>query len=333
MSVHDRPLALSVLDRANTRVGASSSDVLRGVVDRAKHLEALGYRRVWAAEHHGVPGIAGSTPTLLMTAIAAATTRIRVGSGGIMLPAHQPLVVGEQIATLEALFPGRIDVGLGRSVGFTPAVREALRQSDDAASCFPDDLAELQLYLTGEASITMQPPNAAATPLYVLAHGASLDFAARAGLGVVVGGPSLVQLGPGDVHEGLARYRREFVPSAWFSDPAVIVSASVAIAETVEAARQLLLPEAWSLAHSRTSGSFDPLLPAAEIDLDRARPRERERVETNLGQALAGPLRDVAPRIRTLLDATGADELLVTGGMSDLEGRARSDEQLAELIA
>lgn len=179
---------VSILDRANVRE-SGEAEALAATVQRAKRVEQLGYHRFWVAEHHGVPGIAGSAPTVLMAAVAAQTEKIRVGSGGVMLPSHPPLVVAEQAATLQALFPGRIDLGIGRSVGFTPAVRAALRQNNDAGDRFDADVAELMSYLTGTAPITARPYDDGATPLFVLATGKGTAVAAAAGLAVVVGGP------------------------------------------------------------------------------------------------------------------------------------------------
>lgn len=170
---------ISILDRANNREGSTPAQALNAVIERARRAEELGYHRFWVAEHHAVPGIAGSTPTLLMAAIASRTERIRVGSGGVMLPNHQPLVVAEQAATLQALFPGRIDLGLGRSVAFTPAIRAALRQGKDAAERFGEDLAELLAYLGGTGAITARPPDRGATAPFVLAMGRGQEYAAR----------------------------------------------------------------------------------------------------------------------------------------------------------
>lgn len=334
-------LPVSVLDRANSLAGASDAEVLHGVIARARRAETLGYRRFWVAEHHGVPGIAGSAPTLLMTAIAAATDHLRVGSGGVMLPNHQPLVVAEQAATLEALFPGRIDLGLGRSVGFTPAVRRALRRDQEAAQRFPEDLAELLDFLGGTADITARPQDHAATPVFVLAAGQGLRWAAEAGLAVVVGGPSLFQRGTPDAplseHEGLARYRRDFRPSRWFPAPYVIASTTLAAADTPEAARDLVLPEAWALAQSRVAGEFRPLTPVAEIkallDAGSVTGRDRQRVKESLATGIHGTPDQVRRQVEELITFTGADELLVTGGMSDLPGQRRSDELVAGLFA
>ncbi|WP_413542450.1 MsnO8 family LLM class oxidoreductase [Citricoccus nitrophenolicus] len=321
-------LPVSLLDRANALAGVTESEVLHGVIARAQRVERLGYRRFWVAEHHGVPGIAGSTPTLLMTAVAGATERLRVGSGGVMLPNHQPLVVAEQAATLQALFPGRIDLGLGRSVGFTPAVRRALRRDRDAAQRFPEELAELLTYLGGTAAFTARPQDHAATPVFVLATGQGLRWAAEAGLAVVVGGPSLFQRGTPDAqvteHQGLARYRRDFRPSRWFPTPYVIASATLAVADTPQAARDLVLPEAWAL------------VPVAEIkalhDAGSVTARDEQRVAENLATGIHGTPEQVRRQVEELVAFTGADEVLVTGGMSDRAGQRRSDELVAELF-
>ncbi|MGP6174452.1 MsnO8 family LLM class oxidoreductase [Corynebacterium sp. A21] len=326
-------LRLSILDRANIRTGGESPDAaaLRAVVDRAIHTENLGFERFLVAEHHGVPGIAGSTPTLLATAVAAATTTIRVGTAGIMLPAHPPLVVAEQILTLAALFPGRIDAGIGRSLGFTPGVRGALRQSEDAAERFPADLAELLDFLQGAGAITARPQVSATPPVYVLANSRSIHAAAEAGLGVIVGGPKLFDRS-GSTHEGLAKYRKYFRPSALLSQPQAIIAANIAVAETTAQARQLLLPEAWALAMSRKIGSFEALRPAAELDLGQLRDRDRERVEHNIEGSIYGTPDEVDAQLAELIEFTGVSEVVATGGMQDLSGQAHSDELLAGLL-
>ncbi|WP_159553538.1 MsnO8 family LLM class oxidoreductase [Citricoccus sp. K5] len=341
MTSRHASLPLSLLDRANTIEGFTEAEVLKKVIARARRSEELGYSRFWVAEHHGVPGIAGSAPTLLMSAIAGATDRIRVGSGGVMLPNHQPLIVAEQTATLQALHPGRIDLGLGRSVGFTPAVRAALRRDKEAAQQFPEDLAELLGFLGGTGPFTARPQDHAVTPVFVLATGQGLRWAAEAGLAVVVGGPSLFQRSGQAGHEGLARYRRDFRPSPWFAEPYVIVSVNLAVGDTREAARDLVLPEAWALAQSRVKGEFRALEPITDIrarlrgeaDAGPVTDRDRRRVEENLASGIHGSPEEMHAAVSSLVDFTGADELLVTGGMSDPAGQRRSDELVAGLFA
>lgn len=330
MSLADVPLSL--LDRANTRRGSTEAEALARVLDRAGRAEELGCHRFWVAEHHGVPGIAGSVPAVLMAAVAARTRRIRVGSGGIMLPNHPPIVVAEQAATLEALHPGRIDLGVGRSLGFTSAVRGALRSGKDAAERFEDDLTELLEHLSGTAAVTARPRNHAATPVFVLATGAGVEIAARAGLAVVLGGPALRRRRAGDGVPVLQRYREQFRPSSWWPEPHVVVSVNVAVAGTREAARRLLLPEAVALAASRTRGEFPPLEPASPEALDALPARARTVVEESLALSVHGTPADVAAGLERLVAHTGADELLATGGAFDVEAQAESDRLLAELL-
>lgn len=325
-------IPVSILDRANAREGQSEIDALHAVVDRAQRAEKLGYHRFWVAEHHGVPGIAGSAPTLLMASIAARTERIRVGCGGVMLPNHQPLVVAEQTGTLEALYPGRIDLGLGRSVGFTPAVRAALRQDKEAAGRFEADLAELLSYLSGAAAITARPFNDSATPAFVLATGQGIDIAARAGLAVVLGGPVLFDRGGAAARQVLDRYHENFRPSSWFQRPLVLISANIAVAESTGAARTALLSEAWAMAQARTRGEFPPLPPPAQIQEDKFTARERSLVEQNLAGAIYGTAKEVAGQLEFLLDRTAADELLVSGAVYDAGVRVDSDARLAALF-
>lgn len=336
MSPDTDRLPVSILDRANTRAGTDEAGALQAVAERAQRAERLGFTRFWVAEHHGVPGIAGSTPTVLMAAIAARTSTLRVGSGGVMLPNHQPLVVAEQAATLEALFPGRIDLGLGRSLGFTPAVRRALRTDRDAARRFPEDLEELLGFLRGNAAFTARPANRAATPPFVLATGQGLATAARAGLAVVVGGPTLFEREGRPAHPGLERYRQQFRPSPWHAEPYVIASANVAVADSRAAARRLLLPEAWALARSRSQGEFRALQDVddvvARLHGEGVTSRDRQRVTENLDRSIHGTPDEVSTGIADLVAFTGADEVMVTGGMSDVEGQRRSDELLADMF-
>lgn len=325
-------MRFSVLDRANTIAGLSESEVLRGVIDHARSVEKLGFTRFLVAEHHAVPGIPGSQPTVLAAAVAAQTERIRVGTGGIMLPNHLPLIAAEQIATLEALFPGRIDAGIGNSVGFTAPVRAALRQGDprELKARYRDDLGELLGYLEGTAAITARPFNQARTPVWILAGFRSIALAAELGLGMIIGGPSLVA-GEGDSHQGLDYYRENFRPSPFAAEPRVIISLDLAVADTTAAARDLLLPEAWSNALSRRTGSFSHLAPVADLDENALSAQDRGRIEDRLAAAVYGTPPEVGERLGEITRYTGAEEVLVTGGMSDLAGRARSEELLAEL--
>lgn len=323
---------VSILDRANSRQGQPDGEVLAAVTKRAQHAEELGYRRFWVAEHHGVPGILGSAPTVLMAALAARTNRIRIGSGGVMLPAHQPMVVAEQVATLEALFPGRIDIGLGRSTGFTAAVRKALRQDAEAGDRFQGDIQELQQFLGGNAPVTAQPRNRARTPLFVLANHKGLEFAATAGLAVVLGGPAVLNDGGRSEHPGIAKYRRDFRPSPWAAEPYVMVAVNVAVADATTDARELLVPEAWAMVESRTRGEFPPLVSAADVHTVEKNQRQQQRLDEGIAAAVFGTPDAVGERLAAILDFTGADEILATGAMFAADAQLRSDALLVEAL-
>ncbi|WP_293699002.1 MsnO8 family LLM class oxidoreductase [uncultured Agrococcus sp.] len=319
---------VAVLDRANQRVGEDATDTLHRVVSRAERLESLGLPRIWVAEHHAVPGIAGSAPAVLMAAVASATSRIRVGAGGFMVPSRPPLVTAEHISTLEAMHPGRIDVGLGNSLGFTAAVRRALRQEIDDRGDFERDVREVRDYLAGTASITMQPRAVGSTPLFVLTGGGRAPFAAEQGMGLVLGGPA----GATDaMAQAAAAYRHGFRPSAAHSVPYVILSVQVAVAGSESAARALALPEIWSLVMSRSTGVFDPLRSASALDENALSDRERSRIERGLTGVVYGTRDHVARRLQSLVERTGVDELMVTNAMWDLDGRAETDAALAAM--
>lgn len=321
-------IPVSILDRANSREGDTEAEALQAVAERAESAEKLGFRRFWVAEHHAVAGIAGSAPAVLMAALAARTRSIRIGSGGMMLPNHQPLVVAEQAATLNALYPGRIDLGVGRSVGFTSAVRRALHAGKAEAEQFEEHLAELLAYLDGTAAITARPQDHGQTPVFVLATGTGADIAARAGLGLVLGGPALFRSSP---ESALERYRNGFRPSRRFPRPYVLAAVNVAVAATGSAATRLLLPEANALADSRTRGVFPAL--AATDGTVTGPERRQELVRGFLADAICGTPPEVRRRLAELLDATGADEVLATGGAYDIAGQRESDRLLAELAA
>ncbi|MEJ3652061.1 MsnO8 family LLM class oxidoreductase [Actinomycetes bacterium KLBMP 9759] len=316
---------LSLLDRSRTRVGEPDAAALRHTVDRAVRAEQLGYHRFWVAEHHAVPGIASGSPPVLIAAVAARTARIRVGSGGVMLPNHQPLVVAEQFAMLDALHPGRVDLGVGRSLGFTPPVRTALRRAADDPDTFVEDLDELRAYLNGTAAVTARPKLERPVPVFVLATGRGLAVAGDAGLPVVVGGPVLDS---SEIGDALADYRARATAAG--GRPYVVVSRDVLVAESVAAARELALPEAWALAAARTTGQFPALEP---VDGERPlSPRQRSVVEEAVGRTVHGDPATVADELAGLFARTGADELLASTSTFDMEALGASDTHLANLF-
>ncbi|MFD5792177.1 LLM class flavin-dependent oxidoreductase [Streptomyces diastatochromogenes] len=321
----------SVLDRSRTRAGHPPAEALRDTVTLAREAEGLGYHRFWVSEHHGVPGVAGSAPTVLAAAVAGATRSIRVGTGGVMLPNHQPLVVAEQFGVLESLFPGRIDMGLGRSVGFTDGVRKALGRDKDDAEDFAAQLGDLLGWFEGTSptGVHARPAEGLRVPPFVLAMGEGARIAARAGLPMVIGDLR----GREKMLRGIDQYRSLFRPSPWASEPYVVISGTVAVAGTPEAARRLLVPEAWAMAYSRTHGTFPPLAPAEEIQARTMTAKERDFYESGLAGHLAGTENEVAHELETVLKETGADEVLVTTSSYDRTALLDSYRRLATLFA
>ncbi len=324
----DTDVRLSLLDRSRTRAGRPDAEGVTGTVERARWAEELGYERFWVAEHHTVPGIASGSPPVLMAAVGAATSRIRLGSGGIMLPHHQPLVVAEQLRMLEALHPGRVDAGLGRSSGFTPPARAALRETPEAAERFPDDVRELQALLADEGTVTVRPAGGR-VPLFLLATGRGVELAAELGLPVVVGGPVLTS---DDVEPLLAAYRRGFRPSADQDRPYVVVSLDVVVADDAATARELALPEAWAMAQSRRTGSFPPLEAPETIRAQDWPDQVRRRVEDSLDRAVAGDAGTVRRHLERLAERTGADELLASTSTFDRHALRAADAALRALV-
>ena len=309
------------------RAGRPEAEGLTGSIDRAINAERLGYDRFWVAEHHAVPGIASGSPPVLLAAIGARTSRIRLGSGGVMLPHHQPLVVAEQFLMLEAMYPGRIDLGLGRSLGFTAPVREALR--DHGPDTFEDDLRALRAYLDGQAAVTARPRTAGRVPMYVLATGRGTVIAARLGLPAVIGGPILAEP---RLDEALEAYRRDFRPSPGVDRPYVVVSLDVTVADDDATARELALPEAWAMARSRQTGEFPPLEPATDIREQSWPAQVRDRVEASLDRAVAGSPQTVRRALEQLVERTRADELLASTSTYDREALFVSDAALRDLV-
>lgn len=320
-------LRLSLLDRSRTRHDEPHHVALEATLRRAERADELGFHRFWTAEHHAVPGIASGNPPLLITAAAARTRRIRLGSGGVMLPNHRPMIVAEQFAMLEAMFPGRIDLGVGRSLGFTAPVREALGVTEYSADAFARDITAVQDFLHGRGPVTALPVVADPPPMFVLATGRGLEVAARAGLPVVVGGPRLLA-----DPSPLERYREQFRPSGAAAEPYVVVSLEVIIADSTESARRLLLPEAWAMAESRETGAFGPLRPVEEILDRRFRPQQVRRMEDWMRGAVHGDGDKVAAELAKLVERTGADEIMTSTSTYDRDDLAAADAALAETI-
>lgn len=323
-------MRFSLLDRSRTRAGQPDGQGLHDTIARARWAESLGFHRFWVAEHHAVPGVALGAPAVLLAAIGQVTESIRLGSGGVMLPQHQPLVVAEQFRMLEALHPGRIDLGVGRSLGFTPAVRRALRREEAAVDDFEAELGELLDYLDDSAEVTARPATGP-VPVFALATRSGIASAARLGLPVVVGGP-LVQ--SPELSEVLAEYREAFRRSdsaMGVAAPQVILAVEVFAAADEQRARELALPEAWAMVRTRRTGEFSPLEPPERILAQEWPDRLRRRVETQLDQAVTGTVDQAAGQLRRLVDASGADEILAITSTYDLTALHDLDAALIQV--
>ncbi|MFC4958428.1 LLM class flavin-dependent oxidoreductase [Streptomyces mauvecolor] len=321
----------SMLDRSRIRAGHDGPQALRDTVALAREAERLGYHRFWVSEHHSVPGVAGSAPAVLAAAVASATSTIRVGTGGVMLPNHQPLVVAEEFGVLESLFPGRIDMGLGRSVGFTDGIRKALGRDKKDADDFGTQLAELLGYFDGTQTahpqVHARPAEGLAVPAFVLATGQGALVAAEAGLPLVIANVR----GEDAMLRAIDAYRDAFRPSAHAERPYVVVSGTVAVADTTEAAHRILVPEAWSTAYSRTRGEFPALSPADDILARDMTDGERTLFSDALRRQVYGTEEEVADALEKLIEHSGADEFLVTTSTYDREALLDSYRRLARI--
>ncbi len=320
-------MRVSLLDRSRTRDGESDAETITTTVERAVRADELGFHRFWTAEHHAVPGIASSAPAVLLAAIGARTSRIRLGTGGIMVPNHSPLVIAEQAMLLEALAPGRLDLGLGGSLGFTAPIRRALGRTVVREGEYTAEVEEVRRYLDGRAEITVRP-SVEPPPVFLLAVRGGLALAAELGLPVVVGGPVLHD------EDRLSAYFRDFRPSATAPEPYLVVNADVSVAETEERARDLMLPEAWALADSRDVGEFRALRPVEEVRrliAGTSRERKLKAVHDWMDSAFAGTPERVADSLSDLLKRTGARELLANVSTYDRAEVSRTDEFLASL--
>jgi luciferase family oxidoreductase group 1 len=322
---------LSVLDLSILSEGQTSADALAATTERARRVDEWGYARIWVAEHHNMETVASTSPPVLIAHLATNTTRIRVGSGGVMLPNHPSLVVAEQFAMLEALHPGRIDLGIGRAPGTDPATAVALRRSPDAlgAEDFPRHLVDLMGLLgdrrrdQGMWSRFRATPVAAGTPQVWLLG--SSDYSAR--LAGILGLPFAFahHFDMGGTVEAVGLYRSHFEPSPVCAEPHVLVTASVLAADTDERAEWFSLPGRLSLLARRT-GRFQPLV-APQVaqdhpDMPRALQLPTDRIVGGVATVVAG-LDDLVAR-------TGADELMLSTSTFGLDERLRSYELLAQ---
>lgn len=332
-------IEFSILDLAPIVVGSSASDALRNSLDLAQHAEQWGYTRYWVAEHHGMPGIASSATSVVIGHLAGGTSTIRVGSGGVMLPNHSPLVIAEQFGTLESLYPGRIDLGLGRAPGTDQRTAYALRRSPDRnGQDFPELLDELRSYFAtpdeeGEQgdlwrTVRAVPGEGLDIPIWLLG---SSDFSARlaAKLGLPFSFAS--HFSPNFTFPALNLYRTGFQPSATLDKPYVMVGVNVVVADTEAEAKRLATSmqlQFLSLLRNRP-GQLKP--PVDNID-DFCTEFEKAALEERNRFSIVGDFEMVKEGLKRFLEQTDADEMIVSSQIYDHQARLRSYEILSDIF-
>ena len=323
-------IPFSVLDLSPITEGGDAAQSFRHTLDLARHAERWGYHRYWLAEHHGMPGIASAATAVLIGYVAGGTSTIRVGAGGIMLPNHSPLVIAEQFGTLESLYPGRIDLGLGRAPGSDQLTARALRRNlASDADQFPQDVLELMDYFSAAhpGAVRAVPGAGLKMPIWIL--GSSL-FGAQlaAALGLPYAFAS--HFAPTQMMQAIAVYRSTFKPSADLEKPYVMLGFNVFAAETDDEAQFLATSMQQAFVNLR-SGRPTRLPPPMDGYSNRISPQERALLDQVLSCAAIGS-RDTVQRIlKSFIEQTGADELMITSQVFDHSARLRSYEITAEL--
>jgi luciferase family oxidoreductase group 1 len=328
---------LSILDLSPVASGSTSSQALRNTLDLARLADRLGYTRYWLAEHHNLPGVASTTPEIMIGQVARETSRIRVGSGGVMLPNHTPLKVAEAFRMLEALYPGRIDLGIGRAPGTDQVTALALRRSRDAlgADDFPEQLGELLAFGAGDfpeghpfRSVTAVPSDVTLPPIWLLGSSHfSAQFAAALGLGFAFAH----HISPEGAVQATRIYRERFAPSAYLAQPHVIVATSVVCADTETRAEELAssLDLVWLRLRSGRPGLVPSPAEAMAYDYTDA---ERAFVRASRARHTIGSPATVRARLSAFAEQTGADEVMVMTTIHGHAERLHSYELLAEIF-
>lgn len=314
----------SLLDLAPVPEGATVADALANTLDLARRAEDWGYRRYWLAEHHNMPGIASAATAVLIGQVAAATRTIRVGSGGIMLPNHAPLMVAEAFGTLATLFPGRIDLGLGRAPGTDMATARALRRHMEGADSFPHDVVELMGYLgnPSDARVRAFPGTGTHVPIWIL--GSSLygaQLAAHLGLPYAFAS----HFAPGDLEPAIEVYRTTFRPSALLSEPFLMLAFNVFAADTDAEGRRLRTSMQQAFVNLRT-GMPGPLPRPVDDIAALYEPAALAMVDRALSCSVAGSPETVRRGLADFIARHRPDELILTGQIHDHAARLRSFE-------
>lgn len=332
---HAIPVPLSVLDLSPIASGSTVRHALNNSLNLARRAEGWGYHRYWVAEHHNMPGIASSAPAVLIGHLADVTTTMRIGSGGVMLANHPPLVVAEQFGMLEALHPGRIDLGLGRAPGTDGATAAALRRGVNplAGDDFPEQLGQLLAFFDGAfpaghpyRSITAVPGRGFMPAVWLLgSSGYSAQVAAMLGLPFAFPHHFM----PQNTEAAMALYRERFRPSAVLDEPYAVVGAAVVAADTEHEARYLQGSMTLSMLRLRT-GHLGPLPTPEEAAEYAYTPSERAMAESHTASHIVGDPGQVKAGLDALVARTGADEVMITSNLHDHERRLRSYQLVAE---
>jgi len=323
-------IPLSVLDLATVASGSSPAQALRETTTLAVEADCLGYHRFWVAEHHAIAAVASSAPAVLIEHLATATSTIRVGSGGVMLPNHAPLVVAEQFATLEALHPGRIDLGLGRAPGTDHVTARALRRSADlGADHFPDDVVELIRYLlpNDNPSHPAPVPGSGYLP-EVWLLGSSTYSAQLAGM-LGLSFSFAYHFAPALLDQAVETYRANFQPSLLLEEPHFMVAASVICADTDEEAHRLSLSNALNILH-RSTGRMGPLPSIEEASARVFTESEQSLINDTFSTHFIGNPDAVRKGLAALVERVDADELMLSTRTHSYDARARSYELIAQ---
>lgn len=325
-------IKISTLDLVPVRQDSGPAQSLRNSLDLAQNVERFGYHRFWVAEHHNMDGIASSATSVLLAYLAGGTSSIRVGSGGVMLPNHAPLVIAEQFGTLASLYPGRIDLGLGRAPGSDQMTARALRRErSGSADDFPEDVAELVRYLgprTPDQKVIAVPGHGTEVPIWLL--GSSLFSAQLAGQrGLPYAFAS--HFAPRYMHEAIRVYRNHFQPSAVLDKPYVMLGVPMVVADTDEQA-EYLATSVYQRILALMRGQSLMQKPPVESMSGLWLPHEREAVGDFLGLAMIGSPQKVKAKLEVLLEQTQADELIFTCDLYEHADRVRSYELLAQTV-
>ena len=321
----------SILDLSPVAEGSTVRQSLESSARMAVKAEEFGYKRFWLAEHHGMPGIASAATSVVIGHVGAATKRIRIGSGGIMLPNHSPLVIAEQFGTLEALFPGRVDLGLGRAPGTDMRTAQALRRNLEAgANSFPNDVVELQQLLgtpIENQAILAVPGNSSHIPIWLLGSSLySAQLAAMLGLPYAFAS----HFAPDMLLDAIAIYRDRFQPSATLDKPYVMVGVMGAVAATDEEARYHFTSAEQQFVNLRRNVRGPFPRPSADMEAFWS-PMEKMNVEHTLRYAVVGSPTTAEAKLTAFLKETQADEVIISMPIHDIEVRLRSVELFAGL--